>query len=263
MQGTQDFAPVARRLRDEIIEHYRARGESIDDESGLRTLDTNSILVPQRAELLIELVGRRGGRESVEGLDVADLGCGFGAVSLYLATAGARVVGVDPNQDRFEVGAKLAAELGLGANFRRGWIEALLLPDRSFDLIVLNNSFCYVTDRSDRRRALEHVFRIARPGARLVMRNPNLASPLDPFTGMPLVHQIPALVAKPFLELTARGRTRSKVRLVSGMAAKRELKTAGFDEVRVERRAAERRPARYQHATARRPPQPDEAISTT
>ena len=61
VRADPDFAPVCRGLRDEIIEHYRARGEAIDDEAGLRTLDTNSTLVPQRAELLIELLARRGG----------------------------------------------------------------------------------------------------------------------------------------------------------------------------------------------------------
>ena len=253
MNSEVDFASIARRLRDEIIEHFRDRGEAIDDAPGLRTLDTNSNLVPQRAELLLELVARRSGRNSLAGLDVADLGCGFGAMSLYFASAGARVVGVDPNRERFEVGVRLAREFDLDAGFEHGWLEALPLADASFDLVVLNNSFCYVTDRSDRRTALRHIHRTARPGGRLVMRNPSLATPLDPFTGLPLVHQMPAALAAPFLKLTARGRTRSKVRLLSGPSAKHELQRAGFEEVRVERQARERRPARYQHVTARRP----------
>ena len=253
MSDRPDFARIDRSLRGRIIEHYRDRGEAIDDDAGRRTLDTNSTLVPQRAGLLIDLVSRRLGRDSVRGLDVADLGCGFGAISLYFAAAGASVKGVDPNDERFAVGARIAEEMDLDASFQRGWIEALPLEDASFDLIVLNNSFCYLTDRSDRRCALRHVRRVSRPGARLVMRNPGLGSPLDPFTGLPFVHQIPEPVARPFLRLTEKGRTRSKVRLMSAAAAKRELEEAGFDDVQVERAVGERRPARYQHLTAKRP----------
>lgn len=249
----RQFARISRELRRGIIEHYRERGEAIDDESGLRTLDTNSILVPERAELLIELHERRSGSASIEGMRVADLGCGFGAISLYLASLGASVVGVDPKEERFEVSAEIAADQGLAASFQRGWAEELPLPDAEFDLVVINNSLCYLTGRSDRRRALEHVWRISRPGARIVMRNPSRGALLDPFTGLPLVHQVPAALAAPALKLSRRGANRSEVRLMFSRAARRELRRAGFDEVRVERVRSERRPARYQHLTARRP----------
>jgi SAM-dependent methyltransferase len=252
MKGGPDFDLVSRRLRGEIIEHYYYRGESIADRAGLTTLETNSSLVPQRARLLIELIERRGGHDSIEGLEVADLGCGFGAMSLYFACAGARVTGVDANPERFAVGARIAGDLGLDARFRLGWLEALPLGDSRFDLLVLNNSFCYLTESSDRRSALDHLHRVARPGACLVMRNPSLAALRDPFTGMPLVHQLPGPVAKPLLRLTQRGRTRSEVRLRPGSIATRELRRAGFEDVRVERGVSERRPGRYQHITARR-----------
>jgi SAM-dependent methyltransferase len=254
VQDERAFAPACRALRDGIIEHYRDRGEAIDDDAGLRTLDTNTTLAPQRGRLLVELLRSRG-LESIEGLEVADLGCGFGAIALYLASLGARVTGVDPNYERAGVAAAVAADLGLDASFRRGWIEAAPLPDAGFDLLVLNNSLCYVTEPSDRREALRHAHRIARPGGWLVMRNPSLGAPLDPFTGLPLVHQLPGPLAAPALRLSARGRARSNVRLMSAGAARRELRRAGF-EARVERPRGERHPARYQHLTARRPEAP-------
>ncbi|HKO37304.1 MAG TPA: class I SAM-dependent methyltransferase [Solirubrobacterales bacterium] len=258
MQDERAFAPACRALRDGIIEHYRDRGEAIDDDSGLRTLDTNTTLVPQRGRLLIELLRGRG-LDSVEGLEVADLGCGFGAIALYLASLGARVTGIDPNYERARVAGAVAADLGLAATFQRGWIEAAPLPDAAFDLVVLNNSFCYVTEPSDRREALGHAHRVSRPGAWLVMRNPSIGAPLDPFTGLPLVHQLPRQLADPALRLTVRGRTRSQVRLMTAGAARRELRRAGFSEARVERPRGERRPSRYQHLTARRP----EALAAT
>jgi SAM-dependent methyltransferase len=253
VEDERAFAPACRALRDGIIEHYRDRGEAIDDAPGLRTLDTNSTLVPKRGRLLVELLRRRSSRESVEGLDVVDLGCGFGAIGLYLASLGANVTGIDPNGERLEVGAAVAADLGLPARFRRGWAEAAPLADAAFDLLVFNNAFCYVTEPSDRREALGHALRIARPGAWLAMRNPSASTPLDPFTGLPLVHQLPSPLAAPILRCTARGRSRSRVRLMTAGAARRELARAGFEGARVERRLEERWPGRYQHLTARRP----------
>lgn len=261
MPEERSFAPACRALRDGIIEHYRERGERLDDDAGLRTLDTNSTLVPRRAALLVEMVRRRG-LDSLQGLEVADLGCGFGAIALFLASLGARVTAIDPNAERLRVPAAIAEELGLDAAFRRGWLEAAPLPDRRFDLLVLNNSLCYVTDRSDRREGLRHAFRIARPGALLVLRNPSIASLRDPFTGLPLVHQLPAPLALPLLRMSERGRTRSSVRLMTAGTARRELRQAGFGEVRVERRLGERRLARYQHLTARRPEEPGNSPSS-
>lgn len=85
------------------------------------------------------------------------------------------------------------------------------------------------------------------------MRNPSIAAPVDPFTGLPIVHQLPAPLARSVLRLTSRGQNRSRVRLMSAGAARRELRRAGFEQVRAERPPAERRPIRYQHLTARRP----------
>ena len=246
------YAEVARALRDEIIDHYRDRGESLDTPAGRRTLDTNTTLAAQRGELLLRLLARCGGPAELRGLRVADLGCGFGALSLYLATAGADVTGIDPNVERQRVGARVAERLRLAATFRRGWLEDLVLPDAAFDIAVLNNSLCYIVARDERRRALQHTLRILVPGGWLVMRNPARMAPLDPFTGLPFVHQIsPHLSAR---ILRRRERPRSTVRLKTAGAASRELRREGFTSVRRQRiDQAWWLPPRYQHHTARRP----------
>jgi SAM-dependent methyltransferase len=246
----RNFARVARALRDEIIVHFRVRPEPIDDEAGLVTLDTNSTLVPDRARLLLDLYTRRTERDSIEGLEIADLGCGFGAMSLYFATAGATVSGVDTNRARLRVGAELAERFRLPAAFERGWLEEMALPDSHFDLAVMNNSLCYITDRDDRRRALANTLRILKPGGWLVLRDPSRLSPVDPFTGMPLIHQLPRPLAGAVLRLSARGRDRSRVWLMSPRSARRALRRAGFEQIRSERGVPGRR---YLHLTARRP----------
>jgi SAM-dependent methyltransferase len=250
-QQTIQYARVTRALRAAVIEHYSTRGKPLDDPRGLRTLDTNSTLAPVRANLLLDLLARRG-TSSVEGLDLVDLGCGFGSLSLCLAAVGARVIGIDPHAERLAVAASVARALELTAEFRSGSMEAMLLADQSVDVAVMNNSLCYVTKGEDRRRSLAHALRVLRPGGWLVIRDPARGSPIDPFSGLPLVHQIP-------LEISARlprriVRNRSSVRLYSRPAQKRELRSAGFVAVKSERLSVERlKPRRYQHFTASRP----------
>jgi SAM-dependent methyltransferase len=247
------FAPVARALREAIIEHYANRREPLDHPAGLRTLDTNSTLVAARGAIVLGLLRRSRGTPSLDGVDVVDLGCGFGGLSLYLAVAGARVVGVDPNAERFGVAERLAARFRLDARFVQGWMEELRLEDQAFDVAVMNNSLCYLVARADRRRAFGHALRVLRPGGWLVIRDPARAAPLDPFSGWPFVHQLPPRLSRHIVRVG--GAQRSDVRLRSRPAARRELRVAGFDEVRSWRIDEPRlRPRRYQHLAARRPP---------
>jgi SAM-dependent methyltransferase len=250
-QATQ-LAHVSRALRAAVIEHYSRRGELLDDERGIRTLDTNSTLAPERAQLLLDLLARRG-TATVEGLDLVDLGCGFGSLSLCLAALGARVVGVDQYLDRMSVAAAVGRRLGLPVEFRRCRLEAMTqLPDQSADVAVMNNSLCYVTDLRERRRVLAHALRVLRPGGWLVIRDPSRASPLDPFSGLPAVHQLPFAVTDRLPRRLIRNR--SKVRLRSRLGQRRELRAAGFEAIKIERLDARRlRPQRYQHFTAQRP----------
>ena len=61
---------------------------------------------------------------------------------------------------------------------------------REFDLVVVNNSLCYVLDREARQAALRLAGALS-PGGWLVMRNPNRLFPLDQFTGIPLLGLLP------------------------------------------------------------------------
>lgn len=243
------FAGVARALRDGIIEHYRARGETLDTPAGHLTLDTNTILAARRCRLLLRIVERRGGPCDLHGLRAADLGCGFGSLSLYLALAGATVMGVDPNLQRAAAAEAVAERMRLPVTFQRGWMEDLTLPDGAYDLVVLNNTLCYLVDRRDRRQALDHVLRVMRPGAWAVLRNPALLSPTDPFTHLPVVHQLPLGVSRRLLP----GR-RAPVRLKTAASVSLELRRAGLKSVHRERIDQPWwRPSRYQHHTARKP----------
>jgi ubiquinone/menaquinone biosynthesis C-methylase UbiE len=248
----RDFAPIASSLQKELVAHYeRERAE----EPGPDTIATNSALVERRAEALMAMIAARG--LSVRGRPVLDLGCGFGALSLFFAAQGARVVAVDLNAARMGVGRAVAEEHGLTIRFRPGSMEDLPVKDRSFVFAVMNNSLCYITDRAARATALSEARRALRPGGLLLVRNPNRLYPVDQFTGLPLVGMLPRRAGQAVARVA--GKQRSKVVLRGERQAADELRASGFEDVRAHAqrpgtwRAAARPMARYQHLSARKP----------
>ena len=192
---TRDFTPIADSLRSNVLAFYAERGESLEGPAGVNTLETNSGFVERRATPLLQTLSQITGRDSIDGLRLIDLGCGFGALAVFFAGRGATVTGIDPMADRLEVGRAVAAEHGLPVEFGQGRMEKLDFADESFDLAIQNNSLCYITEREDRRAALAETARVLRPGGFVVIRNPNRWHPRDQFTGLPLIPLIAARCA--------------------------------------------------------------------
>jgi ubiquinone/menaquinone biosynthesis C-methylase UbiE len=253
MASPPSFAPLARELRDAVIEHYEQLGAPLDTPLGRRTLDTNSTLAADRARVLLRVLAEAGAGP-VGGRRVLDLGAGFGALAVYFAHLGADVVAIDPHGERLEVGLAVSRRNGLAVTGITAHADALPLQDSSFHVAVANNALCYVVDRAARRAALAEVRRVLVPGGWLAVRNPNRITPLDPFTGLPLVAALPPSAAQRAARIV--GRDRSDVRLASPYGATRELRRAGFTEVRwmpAPGRRGGSRVARYHHVVARAP----------
>ena len=249
------FETVADALRERVLRYYDERGERLEGAAGENTLETNSGLVASRGAPLLAMLAAAGA-PPVAGKRVVDLGCGFGALACFFAFHGAEVVALDPKADRLVVGRDIAAEFGLDITFRRGWMQSTRAGDAAFDFAVQNNSLCYIVPREARANALAETFRVLRPGGWMISRNPNRWSPRDQFTGLPLVN-----LARPetAVALARRlGHSRSRVRLTSPPEARRELRRAGFVDIRQAASPAARRGrpklvAGYHHFVARRP----------
>lgn len=252
--SVRGFEPISQALRREIVRHYYDVGKTIATHSGLRTLDTNSNLAESRAQTL-EGVLRRAGVTTLQGRDVVDLGCGFGALALVFAARGAHVVALDPNEPRLRVGQRVAEAFGIQIKWLVGSMEEAELGVEQLDVALMNNSLCYLLDMADRQEALARTLRALRPGGMLVVRNPARFRLRDQFTGLPLLGTLPPGAARRMSDLVSPGR--SDVRLLSGRAAARELRRAGFVNVArvpvATRGAPLRGLGRYQHLIARRP----------
>lgn len=254
--AAQPFDAVAATLREEVLAHCERHGVELEGRAGWNTLETNSGFVERRAAPLVAMVTGRLGLSSLQGLRVADIGCGFGALSAFFAFHGAEVVGIDVNAGRLEVGRRVAARHGLGVELTAQSMLEPGLPGESFDVAVMNNSLCYLAEPSAQLRALGAARRLLTSGGAIVIRNPNRLHPVDQFTEIPLLALLPPDDA---VRVAGRlGRRRSHCRLTSPRTARRELLAAGFADIVHEPAGSHgwTRPAllaRYSHFTALRP----------
>lgn len=254
--STLSFEPIARSLSTAMREHIATLGRGQDCLRAASTIETNSVLVERRGQPLLKMLHEQGGG-SVTGKRLIDLGCGFGALSVFFAAHGADVVGIDPDTALFEVGASVARLHGLKVRLEGGRMERLDVESASCDVAVMNNTLCYLLAPQARLNALSEALRVLRPGGRLVVANPNRWHPIDQFTGLPMLPLLPPNRAATIARVS--GRRRPVVRLVAPPRAYRELRHAGFVDVRYAGARAhsplQRSLARYQHLTARVPAQ--------
>jgi ubiquinone/menaquinone biosynthesis C-methylase UbiE len=106
----------------------------------------------------------------VRGRDVLDVGCGEGWLVRRLASAGARVVGLDPLAVALER-ARRDGTSDSSARYVDGTAQALAFPTASFDVVVFFNSLHHVpTESMD--AALAEAGRVLRPSGVLYVQEP-------------------------------------------------------------------------------------------
>lgn len=112
-----------------------------------------------------------------EGMRAADIGCGTGTVSRWMARAvgpNGAVVGVDLSQAQLEVARRDAADCGLTQlTFRHGDAYETGLPRERFDLVYCRFLLCHLADPD---RALTEMCALLKPGGVLVADDVDVGS---------------------------------------------------------------------------------------
>jgi arsenite methyltransferase len=105
-----------------------------------------------------------------EGETVLDLGSGAGADVLISARRVAptgKAIGLDMTDEMLALARENAARAGLpNAEFVKGYIEEIPLPDASVDVVISN---CVINLAADKTRVLREVGRVLRPGGRFAV----------------------------------------------------------------------------------------------
>jgi SAM-dependent methyltransferase len=109
------------------------------------------------------------------GLDVLDVGCGPGTITVDLAgrVAPGRVLGLDVSPHPLAEARALASREGVAAEFAVGDVYALDLPDASFDVVHAHQVLQHLTDPV---AAVREMARVCRPGGLVAVRDVDYAA---------------------------------------------------------------------------------------
>lgn len=100
-------------------------------------------------------------------LDVADIGCGDGYLTLEAARWARTVVGIDRSDEVLERAKALATRRRVAnVEWKKGDLSRLPLRDESVDVALLSQSLHHA---SDPERAIAETMRVLRPGGRLLI----------------------------------------------------------------------------------------------
>lgn len=128
--------PASTIRSDEVARFDRLAATWWDSDGPMRPLHVVNRL---RLGYVLERIAQRFGRAvgDLQGLRIADIGCGAGLMCEPLAARGARVVGVDAAAKNIAAAQRHAAASGLSIDYRAGEPEAALRDGERFDVLLL------------------------------------------------------------------------------------------------------------------------------
>ena len=109
------------------------------------------------------------------GLDLLDVGCGPGTITVDLAAlvAPGRVLGIDVSAAPLDEARAAAERAGVAVTFEVGDVYALEVPDDSFDVVHAHQVLQHLTDPV---AALREMARVCRPGGVVAVRDVDYAA---------------------------------------------------------------------------------------
>ena len=144
-----------------LEEVRRLRKENFDTHAGPDTNERQ--LVPGRSWA----AWSRALGHLLPAVDVADVGCGEGYLTLEAARWARRVYAVDRSATVLARAKQLAERRKVtNVTWKRGEIEKLPLPDRSVDVVLLSQTLHHAADPG---RVLREAARVLRPGGRVLI----------------------------------------------------------------------------------------------
>jgi 2-polyprenyl-3-methyl-5-hydroxy-6-metoxy-1,4-benzoquinol methylase len=105
----------------------------------------------------------------VPGMNVLEIGSGIGTESVFMATRGMNVTGVDLSESAIEISKKLADLYGVNINFQQGDALHLDFPDNHFDVLCDQGVFHHLKDE-ERAVYAQSIARVLKPNGLLVLR---------------------------------------------------------------------------------------------
>ncbi len=152
--------------------------------AGLETLTYERELVQALPESALEWFCGVGNLFSLgeiqEGESVLDVGCGGGVDTMIAAMKvgpTGRVVGAETSPEMLErAGDNLSRTHLTNVSFHECSAEDLPFPDKHFDVVISSGVFNLIPDK---RKALREVFRVLKPGGRLMMADQVLTGHLS------------------------------------------------------------------------------------
>lgn len=150
-------------------------------------------------EIRRKVLRARGGDEDPDKvLDVLDVGCGPGALSLLFAADGHRVRGIDISEPLVEIARQRARAEGLAVDFRVGSADALPFEDASQDVCVAPELLEHVPDW---QHCLAELARVLRPRGVLFLTTTNVLCPVQDEFRLPGYSWYPDFIKRRCIEL--------------------------------------------------------------